>query len=748
MSRGGTQKYSAFSPRLFGVSDETQDNFDDTGATTSVPAPRPRATGRHSNGEMPDSFPPADAEKDSPSKPVFPPISSIVSSQDSPDQVASAEKPSSVKREDPPDRLAGKTIDSRYVIEKRLARGGMATVYRARDTRLDRPIALKIMYPHLAESADFVARFRREARAAAKLTHPGVVAVYDQGSIEGSSYLVMELVRGPNLRTYLRSQGCLNLGEALKITKEILQALAAAHRSGLVHRDVKPENVLLPENGPVKVADFGLARAASEVTAATTGSILGTVAYLSPETVSGAPADARVDVYATGIILYELLAGVAPFSGDSPIQIAYAHVHEDVPRLKDTLDWVPDSVDDLIARLTQRDPEKRPLNGDAALELIDQVISELSPEELALKGDTKPTVDPVALEREQQLTPTLSEVPLPGTPGSPNGKKQRRWKKNSGKSKDLADKASGSSAASKTVSPQKRTRLRLIGGIVGAVLVVAAILTWFFLWGPGSFRPMTDVVNQQWSDASKNLTAAEVPFERHDVFDDEVPAGNVVRTEPGPGKDLGRFETAKVFVSKGIEMLTMPDLNGKTREEAEALIKETRFDAPHVSEDFHDTVEQGKVFNQDPAPNATVPHNTIVKFTVSKGRQPISMPNVVGMSDSVARDMLTQLGLKVDLTETFSDDVPKGKVINQSIAPNTTAYRLDQVSLTVSKGPEMVKVPNIYGKTESEARSALEGAGLKVKVRRTFGDSKRVLSVDPRTGSSIKVGSTVTITLF
>lgn len=696
------------------MSDEEKENFDGTGATTAVPAPKPTSTGRHSNGKMPDSFPPA---------------------QHTPAAPKAAPEPS--------DRLVGQTIDARYVIEKRIARGGMATVYRARDTRLDRPVALKIMYPHLAESADFVARFRREARAAAKLTHPGVVAVYDQGSAQGSSYLVMELIKGPNLRTYLRSQGCLPVGEALKITKEILQALAAAHRSGLIHRDVKPENVLLPETGQVKVADFGLARAASEVTAATTGSILGTVAYLSPETVSGTAADSRVDVYATGIMLFELLAGIPPFSGDSPIQIAYAHVHEDVPHIKETQPWVPQPVDDLIAKLTTRDPAKRPLNGDAALELVNQTIAELNPNEMELRGDTPPATNPADSDSDQELTPTLSEVPLPGAPGSPSHHKSW-WKRRRGRQSESAlDSAAPSEGATRS-----KTRGRLIGGIVGAIVLLAAILTWFFMWGPGSFRPMVDVVNQQWPDASKSLTAADVTFERVDVFDDNIPAGNVARTNPAPGKPLGRFQTAKIFVSKGIEMLTMPDLTGKTREEALELVKKARFNTPQISEDFHDTVPEGQISFQDPAPNASVAHNTIVKITVSKGRQPVSMPNLVGKPSQESQNELTQVGLQPQVTEDFSDSVPKGKVISQSVAPNTTVHRLDQVNLVISKGPEVVAVPNVFGKSEGDARAALESAGFTVNVKRTFGDSKRVLNSNPSAGTQARVGSTVTITLF
>lgn len=705
------------------MSDAEKENFDGTGATTAVPAPKPTSTGRHSNGEMPDSFAPSLPDTPAPQAP-----------------------------KNPPDRLVGQTIDARYVIEKRIARGGMATVYRARDTRLDRPVALKIMYPHLAESTDFVARFRREARAAAKLTHPGVVAVYDQGSAQGSSYLVMELIKGPNLRTYLRSQGCLPVGEALKITKEILQALAAAHRSGLIHRDVKPENVLLSETGQVKVADFGLARAASEVTAATTGSILGTVAYLSPETVSGAAADSRVDVYATGIMLFELLAGVPPFSGDSPIQIAYAHVNKDVPHIKETEPWVPQPVDDLIAKLTTRDPAKRPLNGDAALELVNQTIAELEPTEMALRGDTPPAPSAPDADSDQELTPTLNEVPLPGAPGSPTHRKswwkRRRERKAGAALTPTTSKTPAVVPADGDTGTSRKKLGPVIAAIIGAMVLLAAILTWFFMWGPGSFRPMVDVVNQQWPDASKSLAAADVPFERVDVFDDNIPAGNVARTNPAPGKPLGRFQTAKIFVSKGIEMLTMPDLTGKTREEALELVKKARFDAPQISEDFHDTVPQGQVSVQDPAPNASVAHNTIVKITLSKGRQPVSMPDLVGKPSQEAQNELTRVGLQPQVTEDFSDSVPKGKVISQSVAPNTTVHRLDQVALVVSKGPEMVAVPNVFGKNEGDARAALESAGFTVNVKRTFGDSKRVLNSNPGAGTQAKVGSTVTITLF
>lgn len=731
--RGGTLKSAHFSHRLTGVTEshepeqnrlpadtpgnETFDNPADNGgnsATTKIPASEMRTSrsGKHTAEGEPDPIEPLPE----------PDISKAV-------PVGGASTP---------DRLVGSTIDSRYVIEARIARGGMATVYRAKDTRLDRPVALKIMYPHLAESQDFVARFRREARAAAKLTNPGVVAVYDQGTTDGSSYLVMELVQGPNLRTYLRSQGCLTLGEALKITKEIFDALAAAHRSGLVHRDVKPENVLIPQSGAVKVADFGLARAASEVTAATTGSILGTVAYLAPETVSGETADARVDVYATGIMLYELLAGTPPFTGDTPIQVAYAHVHNDTPRIRQAEPWVPEAVEELIAKLTERDPARRPVDAAAGGALVEEVLANLSEEELALRGTAEPTL----ADSEQLVavmpTPTLNQVPIQSPESSRKGLFGRKSR----------DKELGVVSTTET-AVKSGGHGKLIAAIsVLVVLLCALVGVWFFLWGPGSYRPMVDVTNQQWSDASKTLKEKEINFERVDAFDDEVPAGNVARTEPAPGKPLGRFQKATVFVSKGIEMLQMPDLSGKNAQEATDLVTKARFAAPQVSEDFSDTIPQGVVASQDPAAGATIPHNTPVKIVISKGREPVTVPQITGKPRDEASTLLSQAGLTPQPSEDYSDTVPKGVVISQSTKAGATAYRHDAVSFVVSKGPQTVAVPNVQRKSQADATAILHGAGLKVRVERIFNVAGMVADTNPRAGTIVPVGSTVTIRMI
>ena len=306
----------------------------------------------------------------------------------------------------------------RLEIVDRVARGGMATVYVAQDRRLDRRVALKVMHPHLADSPDFVARFRREARAAARLSNPGVVAVYDQGSIDGVAYLVMELVEGPNLRDLIAA-GPLSVKEALGLTAQVLRPLGAAHRAGLVHRDIKPENVLLPDDGSVaKVADFGLARAVTEVAQTTTGNVMGTAAYLAPELITSGDSAPRADVFSVGVILYELLTGEQPFSADSPVQIAFRNVHEDVPAPSSLVPSLPAKVDELVADMTRRKADERLEDADAALARLRGVVADLTPSELSAKrgGATESvrTLEVLAANAEAARQAVRSDAPGDG----------------------------------------------------------------------------------------------------------------------------------------------------------------------------------------------------------------------------------------------------------------------------------------------------------------------------------------------
>ena len=314
------------------------------------------------------------------------------------------------------DPLVGRLVDSRYEVVSRIARGGMATVYLAVDRRLDRDVALKVMHAHLAEGAsgsDFVARFRREARTAARLTHPGLVAVYDQGVDGETSYLTMEYIDGSNLRRYLGERGALTVGDALRIGECVLDALSTAHRGELVHRDIKPENVLLATDGRVKLADFGLARAVTEVTSTTTGTVLGTVAYLAPELVTRGVSDARTDVYACGILLFEMLTGRQPFTGETPIQVAFQHVNNDVPAPSELVDWLPIEIDEVVRSLAARDPDDRPVDAGAALALLRRTRLALDDETLARHADV------AAVDRPARPRPTRTRRTWATSPSRP-----------------------------------------------------------------------------------------------------------------------------------------------------------------------------------------------------------------------------------------------------------------------------------------------------------------------------------------
>ncbi|MDO5671808.1 MAG: Stk1 family PASTA domain-containing Ser/Thr kinase [Actinomycetaceae bacterium] len=639
----------------------------------------------------------------------------------------------------PEDVLIGSTIDSRYVVKERVARGGMATVYKADDRRLDRPVALKIMHPHLAESADFVVRFRREARAAARLTHPGIVAVYDQGVTQGTSYLVMEFVGGPNLRTHLRESGCLSVREALDLTAQVLEALASAHRAHLVHRDVKPENVLMPAEGPVKVADFGLARAVSEVTAATTGSVLGTVAYLAPEIVTSGIADARADVYAAGVMLYEMLLGHPPFYGDQPIQVAYRHVHEGVPAPSANAPWIPTEVDELVVALTARMPDERPVDANAALALVHKVRAALSDDALDAKGDTPATT--IA----DQTVDSGKTSHLPPIPSSTTV--------NLSLGKDLA-------TTKMELSPQDKTPVSLIDKFKSApkklwllialvtalVLASAGGIAWYFLSGPGSALPMVDVVGRTYDDALKRLEDADIPFDKVEEYHDTVAKGNVISTDPGPEGKLPKDRKARIIVSLGIEYVTVPDLRNQPNYAVQELLTTARLPMGEVTEEYSDLIGEGHVISQNPAPGDSVPHTTTVAVVLSKGREPVTMIDVTKKTREEAMKAIAALGLLVNPVEAFSEEIEQGTVISQGTPTGETLHKGDTVTITISKGSELAPIPNVRGRTAAQAKALLEEAGFVVSIENLNSWALGIAhSTSPSAGTMAKRGSTIVL---
>ena len=707
------------------------------------------------------------------------------------------------------DPFVGTLVDGRYEVVSRIARGGMATVYLAVDRRLDRNVALKIMHAHLVdgvEGAEFVSRFRREARAAARLTHPGLVGVYDQGFDGETSYLTMEYVPGNNLRARLRDERTLTLGETLRLLEEVLDSLAAAHRAGLVHRDIKPENVLLTEDDHVKLADFGLARAVTEVAATATGTVLGTVAYLSPEVITTGRCDARTDVYSVGVLAYEMLLGKHPHTGSSPIQVAFEHVNSDIPAPSRSAWWMPIEVDELVCALAARDADDRPRDAAAALALVRQTRRMLSdadlerradpPEAVVVEGPSGPvgaarpattTHDDAAADAgtgggtdlDDSGTPpseahdapedgaddgadaTLDEGSLDAIPTAVFGnlgtgtRVLTREELGSGTTRGELPVLTGPVVPAQDVARKRRRRRRRWAWALVLVLAVVGVFagwTWWMSSGPGAFTVVpTGIVGTSAKDADAALASVDLHSHQTQAFDDVVPSGDVVSLDPGEGDKIRKDGTVEVTVSKGVKQATVPaGLVGKTEEAALAGLKKVGFDAvPTPVQDYSDDVPSGRVISVSVDPGTSVPHNDPIQVVVSDGPAPVTVPQVKGSDQDDAVDTLTSSGLQPQVTKQFSDKVPEGTVISQQPQQSTTLHRGDTVQLTVSKGPQMVTVPSVTGKHTAEAKKLLEAKGFKVKVNKFLGGIlDTVRFQDPDGKKKAPKGSTVSLTIF
>ena len=639
---------------------------------------------------------------------------------------------------DQTDPLIGLLVDERYRVTRRLARGGMATVYVAQDERLDRPVALKVMHPHLADSDAFVERFRREARSAARIVHPGVVSVFDQGVVTGQGFLVMELIDGTNLRQLLRAQGAFTIPQALRYTTDTLEALRAAHRVGVIHRDIKPENILVPSDGPAKVTDFGLARAASEVSMSSTGNMLGTVAYIAPEIATTAEADARSDIYSVGIMLYEMLTGAVPWAGESPLQIASHHVSDDVPSPSAAQPWIPREIDDLVAALTAREPANRPADASDAIDLVARVAAAI-PSNLA---NRRAEVAPGERHRASETSALNTEImsaqftrPLPAPASS---------------SVALVHTSGATQAAQAALPPKKSARAAAWIALVVLLLVVAGLggRWWWTEYGPGSYLTMPETTGRTLTDVQADLDALGLRTQVEEEFSDDVDTGSVTRSDPEGGSSVHKRAEVQLYVSKGVDMKTVPEVTGKSQDEAQRSLTDAGLAVGAVTDAYSEDVPQGQVISQSVAAGTPLAHDSAVDIVLSKGREPLTVPTLSGLSASAAKSAIEDLGLVATPTEAYSDTVAEGQVISQQTREGSTLHRGDSVAYTVSKGPEKVAIPDVVGLQREEARSRLEGAGFTVKEEAILGGFfGTVRSSDPAAGTMTKKGSTVTITI-
>ncbi|MFJ8161315.1 Stk1 family PASTA domain-containing Ser/Thr kinase [Streptomyces sp. NPDC096136] len=626
------------------------------------------------------------------------------------------------------DPLVGRVLDGRYRVDARIAAGGMATVYRALDTRLDRVLALKIMHPDLAADAAFVDRFIREAKSVARLAHPNVVGVFDQGTDGPYTYLAMEYVSGCTLRDVLRERGALQPRAALDILEPVLAALGTAHRAGFVHRDIKPENVLIGDDGRVKVADFGLVRSVDAATH-TTGSVLGTVSYLAPEQIEDGVYDTRVDVYACGVVLYEMLTGSKPHTGGTPAQVLFQHLNEDVPPPSAAVPGLPAALDELVAQATARTPGLRPADAAALLGLAREARARIGEAELdavppqARAAERSATEDrtsviprPVAGQAQEQSVHHTSRLERPHVPEPPAPPAARR---------------------------QRRGTVLVIAGILLALGLGAGV--WYI--NSGQFTKVPNLLGKTEEQARTELSAAGLGVKKVDrKFSEAFERGTVMNSDPAGGKRIRGNGAVTLTVSRGPELVSVPDLKGRPLEEAKAELTKAGLAPGIVTQAFSQDVAQGSVIGTDPAGGQKRAPDTAVSLQVSKGR-PVQVPAVTGQSADQARAALEALGLKVETApDQVNSPAPAGTVANQSIGAGTQAATGDTVTLTLSKGPRPVQVPNVAGQDVDAARKALEALGFKVKVERPFlSFSSTVDTQSVPAGQSVPEGSTITI---
>ncbi len=633
------------------------------------------------------------------------------------------------------DPLVGQVLDGRYRVEARIAVGGMATVYRALDTRLDRILALKVMHPSLASDAGFVERFIREARSVARLAHPNVVQVFDQGTDGGYVYLAMEYIPGCTLRDVLRERGALQARAALDILEPVLAALGAAHRAGFVHRDMKPENVLIGDDGRVKVADFGLVRSVDTVTHST-GTVLGTVSYLAPEQIEHGTADPRVDVYACGILLYEMLTGEKPHDGDSPAIVLYKHLHDDVPPPSAVVPGLAPVLDSLVGAATARDAAVRPADAVALFALTREARGRLTDEQLDAMPPQALSAEHDNADDRTSVIPRSLTVPRPLPVNEDD---------------DGADRVHRTSRLQSPppLPPRRRAALhRGPAAIVVAVLLVLGLGAGVWYINSGQFTKIPPVLSKTEQEARDRLAEAGLDVgEVKEAYSDTVERGKVISTDPAAGARVRGSGSVSLTVSKGPETVRVPDLDGYRLDKARSLLEDEGLEPGMVTRELSDSAPRDAVISTEPGKGTEVRAGTAVKLTVSKG-SPVDVPDLTGDDPEDARAELEEAGLKVEIADgRIHSEHDAGKVARQTPGAGGEAAEGDTVTLTLSKGPEMVEVPDVVGDSVDEARDKLEGAGFGVKEDRgllgLFGDTVKEQSVDG--GETAPKGSTITL---
>lgn len=681
------------------------------------------------------------------------------------------------------DPLVGHVLDDRYEIVAKVARGGMATVYRARDLRLSRAVAVKVMRSDLGEDDEFAAKFDREARSAAVLSHPAVVSVFDQGSSQGQPYIVMEFIDGETLRRVISREAPLPPARALEIFEQVAAALAAAHESGVVHRDIKPENVMITARGQIKVADFGLARQVGSPQMTATGVLVGTASYLPPELVTHARPDGRSDVYSAGVVLFEMLTGRKPHTGENNYQIAYRHVNVDIERPSERLEeightaehQIPDYIDTLVLACVARDPRARIADGRELLTAVRRVRHEL----LRTGGSDNPALAAAILpdsptdDDTQPVHHRTADRPRPASPHEPETVIVRRGSRPPAATRPARSPVSPIPAtpvpspvpprSQPSAGPRsQRTpvfpnlhishdpvhrRRRWVIGVTLVLLltVLSGVGTWW--WMEGRFTSVPAMASLNEAKAREAAVANDLTVTTVDEYSETVARGLVIETDPSSGERMLRGSEVTLVMSLGPERYPMPEVVGASREAAERAIVEGRMAVGEVTEVWSESRPVGEVLTASQEPGTQLKPGTPIDLTVSKGPEPIRIPDLTGDKADQAVADLKKLGFAVEVREENSATVEAGRIIKQD-PKSGTGKRGDTITITKSLGPVMVTIPSVRLKSTDEAVKLLEDLDLKVEVRRSsdFPIPLNIASgTDPGEGTSVPVGSTVVL---
>lgn len=628
-----------------------------------------------------------------------------------------------------------KLLAGRYELIEKIGEGGMAVVYKAKDRLLNRYVAIKILRPEFTQDEQFLDSFKRESQAAAGLQHPNIVSIYDVGRTGNINFIVMELVDGRPLSDFIKENGHLDYKTTIDIAKQVASALAIAHKHQIIHRDVKPHNIMITSDGVAKLTDFGIARAVSKATmVADTSKIIGSVHYFSPEQARGAYVDERSDIYSLGIVMFEMLTGRVPFDGETPVEVALKHINEDVPSPAKLVPGIPPALDKVVLKATDKYQTERYKSADEMLEALKNVefVTQMVGDRVfAGETDNKPRRDeslvaPVMSSRREDREQEM--VIAPANPRKPKAKSDDK---------------------------KKKKRAIIIGVAAAAILALFGILyVSGIIGGGGKEVTVPDVKGMSYSEAKEVLEAKGLKIEKADepIASQKIEKGKIVSQTPSKNSKVKKGRTVRVILSAGNTELKVPDLKGLSYKEAKTLLSEMGLQISKGDEVDSDSVAEGLIASQYPSAKTKVDKGDIITVNISKGKKDAVIPKLVGTtftSESDVSDILSKYGYKLGKVSYEESYETPGTIIKQSPDAGTTAEKKTTVDIVISKAKSKATVPNLNGMTYDQAESALQSLGFSVgrvtEEENNGFTAGTVFKQYPAANSEYQTGSTVDI---